>query len=158
MCIFVAATSFSLVEVSCRFLQGVWAFTVITFMSLCSSRLRLIELAHALSCFTCGCCSQCFSIASRFIGHSSENITSFTSLMCSALYTSSVVLIDDCWCWWRYWSYSKLFRSIHSDYLIFDSLIESSSSIVILKRHHLNSLGRNLLKLCRILDCWLIHL
>jgi hypothetical protein len=46
--------------------------------------------------------------------------------MCSALYASFIVLIDNCHVDEDIDHILKLFRLIHSDYLIFDSLIESS--------------------------------
>jgi len=103
-------------------------FTVITFVSLCSLKLRLIELAHApfllhlwLLLMMLLNCVEVHRVTS------SESIMSFSHLQCVVLCTLhplfSLMTVDvdediD--------HILKLFRLIHSDYLIFDSLVESS--------------------------------
>jgi len=128
MCIY-CCNFFSL---SLRFLAGSCKvfefFTVITFASLCSSRLRLIELAHALFLLhlwlLLTVLLNCVKIHRVIF---SENITSFSHLQCVVpcalhlLFSLMTVNVDE-----DIDHILKLFRLIHSDYLIFDSLIEFS--------------------------------
>ena len=117
---------------SLRFLAGSYKvfelFTVITFMSLCSLRLRLIELAHAL--FLLHLWLLLMMLLDCVEVHrvtSSESIMSFSHLQCvvpCVLHLSfplTTVDVDE-----GIDHILKLFRSIHPDYLIFDSLIEFS--------------------------------
>ncbi len=110
---------------SCKMFE---LFTVVTFTSLYSLKLRLIELAHASFLLhlwlLLTVLLNCIKIH-RVI--SSENIMSFSHLQCvvfCALHPSfSLMTVDvdegiD--------HILKLFRSIHSDYFILDSLIEFS--------------------------------
>ena len=103
-------------------------FTVVTFVSLCSLRLRLIELAHApfllhlwLLLTVLLNCVEVHRVTS------SENITSFSHLWCVVLCTLHLsfslmtVNVDE-----DIDHILKLFRLIHFDYFIFDSLIEFS--------------------------------
>jgi len=103
-------------------------FTVITFVSLCSLRLRLIGLAHAP--FLLHLWSLLTVLLNRVKVHevtSSGGITSFSHLWCivpRTLHPSFPLLtvnVDE-----GIDHILKLFRSIHSGYLILDSLIESS--------------------------------
>ncbi len=119
-------------SLSLRFLAGSCKmfefFTVITFVSLCSSRLRLIELAHALfllhSWLLLTVLLNCVKIHRVT---SSENIMSFSHLWCVVscvlhpLFSLMTVDVDE-----DIDHILKLFRSIHSDYFIFNSLIEFS--------------------------------
>ncbi len=117
---------------SLRFLAGPCKvfelFTVITFVSLCSSKLRLIELAHApfllhlwLLLTMLLNCVEVHRVTS------SEDITSFLHLWCVVLcalhpsFSLTTVDVDE-----DIDHILKLFRLIHSGYFIFDSLIESS--------------------------------
>ncbi len=103
-------------------------FTVITFTSLCSSRLRLIKLAHALFLLHLWLllmmllnCVKVYRVTS------SESITSFSHLWCVVLcmlhssFSLTTVDVDE-----DIDHILKFFRLIHSDYLIFNSLVESS--------------------------------
>ncbi len=103
-------------------------FTVITFMSLCSLRLRLIELAHALFLLHLWLlltvllnCVEVHRVTS------SESIMSFSHLQCVVscalhlLFSLTTVNVNE-----DIDHILKLFRLIHSDYFIFDSLIEFS--------------------------------
>ncbi len=103
-------------------------FTVITFVSLYSLRLRLIELAHAP--FLLHSWLLLTVLLNRVKIHrvtSSEDITSFLHLWCVVFCTLhpsfplTTVDVDE-----GINHILKLFRSIHSGYLIFDSLVESS--------------------------------
>jgi len=102
-------------------------FTVITFVSLCSSELRLIGLAHAPSLLHSW--SLLMMLLNRVEVHrvtSSEGIMSFSHLWCVVpctlhpLFSLTTVDVDE-----GIDHILKLFRSIHSGYLIFDSLVES---------------------------------
>ncbi len=103
-------------------------FTVITFASLHSSRLRLIELAHAL--FLLHLWLLLMMLLNCVEVHritSSESIMSFSHLQCVVLcalhllFSLTTVDVDE-----DIDYILKLFRLIHSDYLIFNSLVESS--------------------------------
>jgi len=110
---------------SCKMFE---LFTVITFASLYSLKLRLIELAHALFLLylwlLLTVLLNCVKIY-RVI--SSENITSFLHLWCvvsctlHSLFSLMTVDVDE-----DINHILKLFRLIHSDYLIFDSFVEFS--------------------------------
>ncbi len=119
-------------SLSLRFLAGSCKvfrfFTVVTFVSLCSLRLRLIELAHAsfllhlwLLLTVLLNCVEVYRVTS------SESITSFSHLQCvvlcvlHSLFSLTTVDVDE-----DIDHILKLFRSIHSDYLIFNSLVEFS--------------------------------
>jgi len=115
-----------------RFLAGPYKvselFTVVTFVSLCSLRLRLIGLAHAL--FLLHSWLLLTVLLNRVEVHrviSSEGIMSFSHLWCVVFctlhlpFSLTTVDVDE-----DIDHILKLFRSIHSNYLIFDSLIESS--------------------------------
>jgi len=119
-------------SLSLRFLAGPCKmfrfFTVITFVSLCLSGLRLIELAHVpfllhlwLLLTVLLDCIKVHRVTS------SEGIMSFSHLWCvvpctlHSLFSSTTVNVDE-----GVNHILKLFRLIHPDYLIFDSLIESS--------------------------------
>jgi len=103
-------------------------FTVITFVSLYSLRLRLIKLAHASFLLylwlLLTMLLNCVKIH-RVI--SSESIMFFLHLQCVVLctlhlsFSLTTVDVDE-----DIDYILKLFRSIHFDYLIFNSLIESS--------------------------------
>ncbi len=112
---------------SCKMFE---LFTVITFMSLCSSELRLIELAHAsfllhlwLLLTVLLNCIEVYRVTSF------KNIMFFSHLWCVVscmlyllfLLTTVDVNVDE-----DIDHILKLFRLIHSDYLIFDSFVESS--------------------------------
>ena len=103
-------------------------FTVVTFVSLCSSELRLIELAHAsfllhlwLLLTVLLNCVKVHRVTS------SEGIMFSLHLWCVVLctlhplFSLTTVNVDE-----DIDYILKLFRSIHSDYLIFNSLVESS--------------------------------
>jgi len=101
--------------------------TVVTFASLCSSRLRLIGLAHAPSLLHLW--SLLMVLLNCVEVHrvtSSGGITSFSHLWCVVLCTLhpsfplTTVDVDE-----GIDHILKLFRSIHPGYLIFDSLVES---------------------------------
>ncbi len=103
-------------------------FTVITFTSLCSSKLRLIELAHAPSLLHLWLLLTV--LLDRVEVHrvtSSGGIMSFSHLWCVVpctlhpLFPLTTVNVDG-----GIDHILKLFRSIHSGYLVFDSLVESS--------------------------------
>jgi len=103
-------------------------FTVITFASLCSSRLRLIELAHAsfllylwLLLTVLLNCIKIHRVTS------SESIMFFLHLWCVVpctlhlLFSLTSVNVDE-----NIDHILKLFRLIHSDYFIFNSFIKFS--------------------------------
>ncbi len=103
-------------------------FTVITFVSLCSSKLRLIKLAHAL--FLLYLWSLLMILLNFIKIHrviSSESIMFFLHLWCVVfctlhlLFSLMTVNVDE-----NIDHILKLFRLIHSDYLIFNSFIEFS--------------------------------
>ncbi len=103
-------------------------FTVITFTSFYSLRLRFIELAHALFLLHLWLLlMMLLNCVKIYRATSSENIMSFSHLQCVVLcvlhllFSLMTVNVDE-----DIDHILKLFRLIHSDYLIFDSLIESS--------------------------------
>jgi len=103
-------------------------FTVITFTSLCSSELRLIELAHvSFLLHSWLLLTVLLNYIKIYRVISSENIMSFLHLWCVVLcmlhllFSLTTVNVNE-----DINHILKLFRSIHSDYLIFDSFIEFS--------------------------------
>ena len=120
---------FSFVKASCRFLQSVWAFHS---HNICKSLLIKIETYRACSCTVLAL----FVIAAHNASQncikihritSSESITSFSHLWCvvfctlHSLFSLITVNVDE-----DIDYILKLFRSIHSDYYIFDSIVEFS--------------------------------
>ncbi len=103
-------------------------FIIVTFVSLCLSRLRLIELAHAPFLLHLWLLlTVLFNCVKVHRVTSSESIMSFLHLWCvvsctlHSLFSLMTVDVDE-----DIDHILKLFRSIHSDYLILNSLIEFS--------------------------------
>ncbi len=103
-------------------------FTVITFASLYSSELRFIELAHApFLLHLWSLLMMLLDCVKVYRVTSSEGIMSFSHLQCVVfcmlhpLFSLMTVDVDE-----DIDHILKLFRLIHSGYLIFNSLIESS--------------------------------